>query len=142
MLAVQLEERFREALSDLHGTGSVVDDRDASIRFAVEFAGLLSRIVPEDSPADAVARMGSSILARTDLSEEEVQLLIGLAMRPEHRSPIDEDALRAFGGRFGTGAEQALRAAVAEEIDLAGFAERYGEAEGLLLLDALFGICA
>lgn len=142
MLAVQLEERFREALTELHGAVTRTEARAASIRFAVEFAGLLSRVVPEDSPPAAVASMASSIAARTELPEAEVELLIGLAMEPEHRSPIDEDALRAFEARFGMAAGQALRAAVAQEVDLAGFAERYGAAEGLLLLDALFGICA
>ncbi len=140
MLNVQLEARFRAAL-EARG-GKIPPERDGSIRFAVEFASLLARIVPEDSPDDAVARMGASIRARTGLAEDEVRLLIELAMRPEHRSVIDEDALRAFGGRFGPAAERALRAAVAQEVDLAAFAERYGTAEALLLLDALFGICA
>jgi ABC-type multidrug transport system ATPase subunit len=141
MLSVQLEDRFREALAELHG-GHVPAERSASIRFAAEFAGLLSRIVPEDSPPDAMASMGDSIRARTDLDAREVDLLIALAMRPEHRSPIETDSIRAFGARFGSAAEQALRAAVTAEIDLAGFTERYGSAEGLLLLDALFQICA
>lgn len=141
MLTAQLEDRFRAALVELHG-GDAPDAQLASIQFAVEFAGLLSRIVPEDSPPDAVASMGASIQARTTLTTEEVDVLIELAMRPEYRSPIETDSIRAFGGRFGTAAEQALRAAVNEEIDLAGFTERYGSAESLLLLDALFKVCA
>ncbi len=137
MLSAQLEDRFREALGDRWSP-----ERQESIRFATEFAGLLARIVPEDRPPDAMARMGESIQARTDLAPDELEILLDLALRPEHRDTIDEDGLRAFGARFGSGPEQALRAAVAEELDLQGFTERYGTAEALLLLDAWFGIAA
>ncbi|MCB9674254.1 MAG: ATP-binding cassette domain-containing protein [Alphaproteobacteria bacterium] len=137
MLSAQLEDRFREALGERWSP-----ERHDSIRFATQFAGLLARIVPADSPADAMARMGEAIRARSDLAGDEIDTLIDLAMRPEHRDTIDEDGLRAFGARFGSGAEQALRAAVAEELDLAGFSARYGSAEALLLLDAWFSICA
>ncbi|MEZ4317837.1 MAG: ATP-binding cassette domain-containing protein [Myxococcota bacterium] len=137
MLSAQLEDRFRESLGERWSP-----ERQDSIRFASQFAGLLARIVPEDRPPAAMQAMGESIRARTDLAEDEVEILLDLALRPEHRDTIDEDGLRAFGARFGSGPEQALRAAVAEELDLAGFTERYGTAEALLLLDAWFGICA
>jgi len=137
VLSAQLEDRFREALGERWSP-----ERHDSIRFATEFAGLLARIVPEDSPPDAMASMGESILARSDLAPDELDILLDLAMRPEHRDSIGEDGLRAFGARFGSGAEQALRAAAEEELDLEGFTERYGAAEALLLLDAWFGICA
>lgn len=136
MLSAQLLDRFQEALGP-----SYSEDRAASVRFAVEFAGLIARVVPADRPPEAMLAMAESIQARTDLNPAEVEVLLGLAMRPEHRGTIDEDSIRAFGGRFGPGPEQALRAAVGHEIDLPGFADRYGAAEALLLLDAWFAVC-
>lgn len=138
MLTAQLEERFREALGD-RGT----PDRDESINFAVEFGRLLARILPDEDVTDSArAHMRSSIGARTDLSADEIDVLLDLCLAPESRIAITDDDLRAFGARFGHAEEEALRAAVAEELDLRAFAERYGAAEALLLLDALFGLCA
>ena len=137
MLVAQLEDRFREAI------GASPGERDESVHFAVDFTRLLARILTEhDLGARAREAMKAAIDARTDLSGPEIDVLLDMALAPETRVPIDDDDLRAFGTRFGHAEEEALRAAVAEEIDLPGFAERYGEAESLLLLDSLFQVCA
>ncbi|MFT7517883.1 MAG: ABC-type multidrug transport system ATPase subunit [Kiritimatiellia bacterium] len=137
MLTAHLEDRFREALGD-----QATADRDESIRFAVEFVRMLARIVPDDVSPESNQSLMSSISARTDLSPDEIGTLLKIALAPEHRAEITDDELRAFGSRFGSSEEAALRAAVEEEINLAGFAERYGSAEALLLLDSLFAVCA
>ena len=137
MLSVHLEERFRQAL----GSEATVE-RDESIRFAVEFTRLLARILPDEVCRDSSEAMIEAVTARTDLTHEEILLLLDLALAPENHETIGEDELRAFGGRFGHAEEMALRAVVAEEINLKGFANQYGSAESLLLLDSLFAVCA
>ncbi|MEZ4239168.1 MAG: ATP-binding cassette domain-containing protein [Myxococcota bacterium] len=139
MLTAQLEDRFREAIGAERGDS----DRDWSITFAVEFGRLLARILTEsDISGSAMDAMKAAIAARTQLQDIEIDVLLQLVLAPENRVAIGDDELRAFGARFGDAEAAALRASVAEEIDLAGFAERYGAAEGLLLLDALFQVCA
>jgi ABC transport system ATP-binding/permease protein len=139
VLTAQLEDRFREAIGAERGDA----DRDWSITFAVEFGRLLARILTEsDISGSAMAAMKSAIAARTKLGDIEIDILLQLVLAPENRVAIGDDELRSFGARFGEAEATALRASVAEEIDLAGFAERYGAAEGLLLLDALFQVCA
>jgi ABC-type multidrug transport system ATPase subunit len=86
--------------------------------------------------------MRRSITARTQLETDDIDVLLEMALAPENRVGISDDDLRAFGARFGHAEEEALRAAVDEEIDLARFAEHYGTAEALLLLDSLFELCA
>lgn len=137
MLTGQLEARFRAALGE-----QATAARQDSISFAVEFTRLLARVIPDEVNDEARVAMTRAIEARTDLSPDEIEVLLSMALRPEERSAIGEDELRAFGSRFGPAAEEALRQAADEEIDLSGFAERYGAAEGLLLLDALFSVCA
>jgi ABC transport system ATP-binding/permease protein len=137
MLSAQLEDRFREALGD-----RATPERNESIRFAVDFSRMLARILPDEVQAEDRTGMQKALGARTDLTPGEVDLLLDMALAPEHRVAVDDSELRAFGARFGRAEEEALRAAVAEELDLRAFAERYGEAEALLLLDALFAVCA
>ncbi|NCG22454.1 MAG: ATP-binding cassette domain-containing protein [Rhodobacterales bacterium] len=104
---------------------------------------MLARILPDAEVSDvAMTEMAGSISARSGLSPPEIELLLSMALAPENRMAINEDDFRAFGSRFGHAEEEALRGAVAEELDLRAFSERYGAAEGLLLLDALFGVCA
>jgi len=137
LLTAHLEDRFRDAL---HGTN--LTGRDDSIQFAVEFVRLLSRILPpevSDEARDAVRR---ALAARSELTNAEIDVLIGLALAPESRTDISENELRAFGARFGPAEEEAMRAAVAEEINLSAFASNYGSGEALLLLDSLFSVAA
>ncbi len=136
MLTARLEDRFREHL------GPGVGGREDSVRFAVDFVRLLARVLPDEPSQGAIAAMRSALDARSELTGDEISLLIGLALAPENRSAIEERELRAFGARFGPAEEEALRAAIAEEIDLTAFGEKYGPAEALLLLDALFAVCA
>jgi len=137
LLTAQLADRFREKLGDRD-----TPDRQESIHFAVEFTRLLARILPDEDVSDvARASMADSIAARTDLNRAEIDVLLSLALAPESRLAISENDLRAYGSRFGRAEEEALRAAVAEELDLKSFAEHYGAAEALLLLDALFAVC-
>jgi ABC-type multidrug transport system ATPase subunit len=137
MLFAALEDRFRQALGERNTA-----ERNESIRFAVEFARLLARILPEIVSVEARQAMERALAARSDLTSEEIRTLLDLALAPENRGSIEDREIRAFGGRFGLPEEQALRAAVAEEISLSTFSERYGSEEALLLLDSLFAICA
>lgn len=137
MLTAALEERFRAAIGPEAAAG-----RDASIRFAVDVARLVVRILPDELDPPAIAAVGRAILARTDLSKAEVRSLLDLSLAPENRNEVTPDELRAFGARFGAAAENALRADLDGETDLEGFAERYGPEEALLLLDGLFAVCA
>ena len=137
--SARLEDRFRDAIGTPRGDA----ERDESIRFAVEFAGLLARIlVDRDLAGPAPGALRAALSARTDLEPEHLDQLIAMALAPENRVMVSDDDLRAFGTRFGRAEEEALRAAIAEEIDLGRFAARYGEAEALLLLDSLFEVCA
>ena len=104
---------------------------------------MLVRNLPEGAVSRKVREaLRSSIGARTDLADAEIDVLLDLSLAPESRIAIGHDDLRAFGARFGSAEEVALRAAVAEELDLAGFSDRHGPEEALLLLDALFGVSA
>jgi len=138
VLGARLEDRFRDALGPRASPA-----REPEIRFAAAFARMLARILPPGPVHDGSrSAMSGAIAARTGLGPDDVALLLALALRPEARTSITEDDLRAFGSRFGRAEEEALRAAVREELDLARFAEQYGSAEALLLLDALFRVCA
>ncbi len=117
MLTAQLEQRFREAL------GERAVEHEDSVQFAVHFARLLGRILTaEEITATARDAMFASLGARTDLSRTQISILLELALAPENRLAVGDDELRAFGARFGIAQEEALRAAVDEEVDLAGFA--------------------
>lgn len=142
MLTAHLEDRFRDAIRLLRGLEAPPSEPE-SITFAVEFGRLLARILTvSDISGSAKTAMRAAIGARTRLDEDEIDILLELVLAPENRVAIGDDELRAFGARFGQAEAEALRAAAAEEIDLSGFADRYGTAEALLLLDALFQVCA
>ena len=68
-----------------------------------------------DAASDGLAFFTASIAARTDLANDEINLLLDLALATENRMAIGDEDLRAFGSRFGTAEEEALRAAAAEE---------------------------
>jgi hypothetical protein len=138
MLSVHLEDRFRQVI----GAESTEEERDDSIRFAVEFTRLLARILPDEISLDATLAMEEAIRARTDLTHDEIIILLDMVIAPENHEAIEENDIRAFGNRFGNAEEIALRAAVAEEVNLQGFVQRYGSEEALLLLDSLFRVCA
>jgi ABC-type multidrug transport system ATPase subunit len=138
MFAAQLEERLQKAL-DARGEEVPRD----SLVFAADFARLLARILPpRDISEEDRETMIQAIRARTELSDPSIGSLLDLALAPETRSALSEDDLRTFSARFGQAEGAALRAAAADELDLEQFAERYGSAEALLLLDALFSVCA
>ncbi|MEO0603096.1 MAG: FHA domain-containing protein, partial [Myxococcota bacterium] len=132
-----LEERFREA----HPEIDRADPKD--VAFAVDFSRLLAQILTDrdHTPRVRIA-MRSTIKVRTNLSDEGIETLLDLALAPEQRVAIDEEQLRAFGTHFGTSEGEALRLAAGREVDLRKFANRYGEAEALKLLDSLFFVCA
>jgi len=137
MLSAHLEDQFRQLLGERNTV-----ERDDTIRFAVDFVRMLAQIVPDEVDADGVAALADALRARTDLDDAEIEALLELALAPEHRTQVGDDELRAFAARFGRAEGEALRAAVAEELDLGAFGERYGSAESLLLLDALFAVSA
>jgi ABC-type multidrug transport system ATPase subunit len=137
VLSAQIEERFREALGSAWKA-----EREDSYRFALDFTRMLARVLPDEASADDRTAMVRAIRARTDMDSAEVEVLLDFALSPEYRADVGDEELRAFGARFGPAEEEALRAAVAEELNLSAFADRYGEAEALLLLDALFAVCA
>lgn len=136
MLSAQLEDRFKNRLS-----AAGIESDESAIRFAVEFSRLLVRILPDEIEQDARTVVRDSIISRSSLSPEAVDILLELALAPENRSGIGESELRAFGARFGAAEEGALRVAVEEELNLAEFAKQYGAGEALLLLDCLFTVC-
>ena len=137
MLSAQLEDRFRNRLTE-----AKIESDESAIRFAVEFSRLLVRILPDEIDHDARTVVRESIISRTELAEDAVDILLELSLAPENRSGISEGDLRAFGARFGAAEEGALRVAVEEELNLAEFAKQYGAGEALLLLDCLFTVCA
>ncbi len=137
MVVARLEDRFRAALG---ATSS--RERDEQLRFGVEFCRLLARALPDEVSPEARSAMDKALTARTDLLPQEIAVLLDLALAPENRTAVEEDELRAFGARFGMAEAEALRAVVSDDVDLPHFAEKHGSAEALLLLDALFAVCA
>ena len=137
MLGVHLEDAFRAQLAERE-----VSVPQEVLGFALDFARLLVQVAPPRSGTGTQGTIRGAIRARCGLDEEVLDLLIELVWSPEARTAIDEQELRAFGARFGEAEEEALRSAVAEEVTLEGFATRYGPEEALLLLDALFAVCA
>jgi ABC transport system ATP-binding/permease protein len=140
VLSAQLEQRFRDAVGAPAGEDAA---RDAAIRFAVEFSRLVARILTAADLSQASrATVRGAIRERTALSEASVDVLLEMVLAPENRVAIGDDELRAFAARFGSEETERLRAAVEEEIDWAAFSARYGSYQCLLLLEALFAVCA
>ena len=99
-------------------------------------------MLPDEVPVLARVALERALAARCGLASDEVGILLDIALAPDSRGVVDERELRAFGSRFGSAEEESLRALIAEDPTLPGFAERYGSAEALLLLDSLFAVCA
>ena len=137
MLTASLEARFRSEIGE-----PVLSGRDASIGFAVDFMRLLGHALPDPVTERAKLAARSSLRAQSDLAHHEIDALVHIACRPDQRAVVNEAGLRAYGARFGTEEEDALRAALAEEVQFSSFSERYGAISALLLLDALFAVCA
>ncbi len=136
MPAARLHERFRDALV-ARGVSLDVESR----RFAVDFARLVVRALSLSTPSpDELEALNRALRVRTGIDAEAAGALLAMALAPEFRAAVETHALRAFAARFGGQAAEALRAEHAEELDLAGFAQRYGASESLLLLDALFEV--
>jgi len=130
-----LERRLQDAL-DRRG---IVARADA-VAFALDLARLLVR--SSGAPLAEVERsaLDEALARRTELSPEARGLLIELVLDPRFRSSLSDSELEAFRWRFGQEAAERLAAERADEVDLAGFAQRYGPEEALLLLDGLFRI--
>ena len=131
----RLHEAFEEALEV---RGEALDP--GLVRLAGDFATLLVRQrgmdvgVPERKALDEV------LSARTGLSAEVRDVLLELALAPQYRTELGDHEVAAFAERFGVEAGGWLRAEQEAELDLSGFAERYGAEEALVLLDSLFRV--
>lgn len=137
MLTANLEARFRSEIGEPPLSG-----RDASIGFAVDFMRLLGHALPDPVTEQAKIATRLALRAQSDLAAHEIETLVDIACRPDQRAVVNEAGLRAYAARFGTEEEDALRAALAEEVQFSSFSERYGAVSALLLLDALFAVCA
>ena len=138
MPAARLLERFRDVLASR--TEQV--DHEA-LGFSVDFVRLAVRALNLAEPTpEARALLAAPVRSRSGLDDGAINALIELALAPEFRGAVDEHALRSFGLRFGKDAARILREEAAEELDLGGFAARYGTADSLLLLDTLFAVTA
>ena len=136
MPAARLQERFREVLAQLGG-----DLEPEELSFAVDFTRLAIRALSLVDPHDDQLRaLEAAVVARTGVDAAAAQALLRLALAPEFRAAVDHHGLRAFAARFGDGAASVLREESAEELDVEGFASRYGPSESLLLLDTLFEV--
>ncbi len=134
----RLGERFREAM---RRAGAELDEE--ALAFAVEFCRLAVRSLSLRSAEEAeLGRLVEALATRTGLTTGQARTLVRLALAPRHRAALTEDELRAYAARFGAEAAAELRAEQAREMDLAGFALRYGVDGALLLLDSLFSVAA
>ncbi len=132
-----LQARFRDAL-DERG----LEEDPESLRFAIDLARLLVRSTADEVGAVERRTLSAALAARTTLSAEARDVLLGLALDPRHRAGLKLRELRAYGYRFGSEALGVLRGEQEDELDLPGFAQRYGPEESLLLLDGLFRVAA
>jgi len=133
----RLQERFRDALDER----GLEEDPD-SLLFAVDLARLLVRSSVDEVGGVERRSLNEALETRTNLSGEARGVLLELVLDPVHRAGLRDHELRAFGYRFGQQAMKLLQGSRAEELDLAGFAARYGPEESLLLLDGLFRVAA
>ena len=138
MHAIRLEDRFRDALS---AQGTLPDPE--SLIFAADFARLAVRALMLSEPREEERRcLTRAIQTRTAFDDDQVALLLGLALSPEFRAAVSPDELRAYAARFGEEAALALQAEDEADLDLSGFTVRYGTGEALLLLDTLFAVAS
>ena len=130
-----LERRLQDAL-DRRG----IEARADAISFALDLARLLVRSSGAQLQDVEQRALDRALASRTELEPDARAVLIELVLDPRFRSSLSDGELEAFRWRFGQEAAEALAAERADEVDLAGFASRYGPEEALLLLDGLFQI--
>lgn len=133
----RLHEAFGEALEV---RDQLLEPR--LVRLAADLAQLLVRQRGMDVGVHERVALDEVLAARTGLVPEVRMVLLELALAPQYRTELSSAEVLAFEQRFGAEAGGALRAEQQEELDLRGFAERYGAEEALLLLDALFRVAA
>ena len=137
MLEAATEARLRRALGD---ASSGV--RTSTLAFASDYTRMLTRALPR-SPSDRdLVVLQETLRTRCQLPDSVIELLIEMAMDPGVRAEIRPLDLRAYTGRFGRAAGEALRLEAEDDLDLEAFADRYGAEEALLMLDSLFRILA
>jgi len=143
LLNASLEERFCQELL-ARGLPAVNhnDQQGTTLSFSVAFTALLASALPDEVTSEGREALAKTIRTQQGMSPERIEVLLDVVLAPENRSSIEEDALRAFGSRFGRAEEEALRSAVAEEINMSIFAKTYGATQALTLLDSLFAVCA
>ena len=138
MPPTRLEARFREALPE-QGVTTASED----LAFAVDFVRLAVKAVPTRELNPSARRaLVAAVCARTRLSEGSVQNLLQIALSPAFRTDATEDEIHAFEARFGAGPAEMLKEEERSALALGEFSRRYGTSEALLLLDALFAMCA
>jgi ABC-type multidrug transport system ATPase subunit len=135
----RLEVRFRELL-----TGRGVDIGGLEIGKLTDVVRLLLQVSSGSSDESAGRRQAiCRVLGeRVRLPAADVELLVRLAEAPEFRGVVDRREMDAFKARFGDDARHALEQEEQSELDLAGYAARYGAAEALALLDKAFAVIA
>lgn len=138
MAHARLGERFA-ALSAERGSAIPADRAE----FVADFLRLLTQTTVPNADAFAARRgaLREAVLARSELDPVDVDVLMALVQSPEFRGAVADQELDAFVARFGEAAGARLEADLAEDLDLAGYATRYGSGESLLLLDAMFAVC-
>ena len=133
----RLHEAFAEALEV---RDQLLEPR--LVRLAADLAQLLVRQRGMDVGAHERLALDEVLAARTGLAPQVRMVLLELALAPQYRTELSSAEVDAYEQRFGPEAGGLLRAEQRAELDLHGFADRYGAEEALLLLDALFRVAA
>lgn len=136
----RLQERFAQMLG-LVGADVPASDK---LAYAVDFVRLLAQATLENREPAPHRREALRAMAEQHVRLDEVQaaLLVKLAEAPEFRGLVDDTEREAFVARFGPAAGRLLDEEEQQEIDLSGFAHRYGSGASLELLDAILAVCA
>lgn len=139
MSGERLGARFAELLAS---RGVVVPPE--RVAHAVDFVRLLAGATLEraDQLDLRIGALAAQVERRTALSRELAELLVRLAQAPQFRGRIEAAEMESFVARFGQAIGGLLAAEVSEDLDLAGYAARYGAAPAILLLDAMFAVAA
>ncbi len=136
--------RSARVLAGLRGAGVALPN-DEAVVYAVDFALLLLSVaVPAADVLEARRpALRAALARRSTLDAAAVDALLALAERPEFRGRASEAEVDAFVAHFGEAAGRVLVAEDQDDLDLDGFARRYGGQHALLLLDSLFAVhCA
>ena len=113
-----------------------------ALALAAAYAHLSVRFLRSPPTAALLDAIAAAVCQRTRLGPATAQALVELAARPQHRIALKPHEARAVAARYGRPAAEHLQRTAESELDLPGFAGRWGEAEALLLLDAFFEISA